>query len=171
MDWHFELRAATAQDADAISELLQCSFPTLMRPAYDDEALAPVLDLITRANPSLLDSGTYYLAEHATGLLVGCGGWTPERPGTRSIEPGIGHVRHFAVHPTYTRRGIGRAILELCVEKAREAGVRTLECYSSLNAEKFYGDLGFVRIREMAMELRPGVVLRCVLMCRDVHEE
>jgi len=49
--------------------------------------------------------------------------------------------------------------------------VKTLECYSSLNAEKFYRALGFVRIREMDMELKPPVVLRAVLMRRNLYDE
>jgi N-acetylglutamate synthase-like GNAT family acetyltransferase len=171
VDSRYKLRVATPQDADAVSELLQASYPKLMRPAYDEEAIAPALELMTRANQALLGSGTYYLAELATGRLVGCGGWSLERPGTRSVEPGIGHIRHFAVHPDCTRRGIGRTILELCDGAARAAGVRTFECYSSLNAEKFYRALGFVRIREIDMELRPLVVLRGVLMRRNLYDE
>jgi N-acetylglutamate synthase-like GNAT family acetyltransferase len=142
-----------------------------MRSAYDDDVLAPALELMTKANPSLLASGTYYVAELATGSLVGCGGWTPERPGTKSVEPGLGHIRHFAVHPDWTRRGVGRAILAFCDRAARAAGIRTFECYSSLNAETFYRALGFVRIREMDLELKPPVVLRGVLMRRNLYEE
>jgi GNAT superfamily N-acetyltransferase len=135
---------------------------------YDEELLAPALRLMTKANPSLLGSDTYYLAELPAGLLVGCGGWTLERPETGSVEPRVGHVRHFAVHPDWTRRGIGRAIFSFCERAAREAGVRTLECYSSLNAEKFYCALDFKRIRGMDIELQPHVVLRTVLMRRDL---
>jgi GNAT superfamily N-acetyltransferase len=142
-----------------------------MKSAYDEEALAPALDLMTKANPLLLGSGTYYLAEVATGLLVGCGGWTRERPGTKSVELGLAHVRHFAVHPDWTRCGIGRAIFTLCDRAARAAGVRAFECYSSLNAENFYRALSFVRIREMDMEFQPHVVLRGVLMRRNLYEE
>ena len=49
--------------------------------------------------------------------------------------------------------------------------MRTFECYSSLNAEKFYRALGFVRIREMDIELKPPLVLRGVLMRRNLYEE
>ena len=171
MDSPYELRIATPHDAEAVSELLRASYPRLMRSAYDEDVLAPALELMTKANPSLLDSGTYYLAELATGLLVGCGGWTRERPGTKTVEPGLGHVRHFAVHPDWTRGGIGRAILAFCERTARAAGVTTFECYSSLNAEKFYLALGFVRIREMDIELKPPLVLRGVLMRRNLYEE
>jgi len=170
MDWRYDVRVATPRDADAVSELLRASYPRLMRSAYDEGVLAPALELMTKVNTSLLDSGTYYLAELATGFLVGCGGWTLERPGTKSAEPGLAHVRHFAVHPDWTRRGIGRTLFELCDRAARAAGVRAFECYSSLNAENFYRALGFVRIREMDMELEPPVVLRGVLMRLDLHE-
>jgi GNAT superfamily N-acetyltransferase len=139
-----------------------------MASSYDEEVLAPALQLMTKANPSLLGSGTYYLAELSTGLLVGCGGWTLERPGTGTVEPRVGHVRHFAVHPDWTRRGIGRAIFSSCERAARSAGVMAFECYSSLNAEKFYRELDFKRIREMDIELQPHVALPAVLMRRDL---
>lgn len=171
MHSHYDLRVATPQDAEAVSGLLRTSYPKLMRSTYGDDVLAPALELMTKANPSLLNSGTYYVAELVTGSLVGCGGWTPERPGTKSVEPGLGHIRHFAVHPDWTRRGVGRAILAFCDRAARAAGTRTFECYSSLNAETFYRALGFVRIREMDLELKPPVVLRGVLMRRNLYEE
>ena len=164
----YELRTATPQDAESVSELLRYSYPRLMAPAYGEDELAAALEPMTRANPQLLSCGTYYVAELPTGMLVGCGGWTPERPGTTATEPGVGHIRHFAVHPDWTRRGIGRAILALCGRTARAAGVTVLECYSSLNAESFYRSSGFVRIRETRMELRPQVVLRAVLMRRHL---
>ena len=42
------------------------------------------------------------------------------------------------------------------------------ECYSSLNAESFYRALGFERSREIDLELRPGVLLRTVVMHREL---
>ena len=164
----YEVRVATLEDAAAVDRLLHASYPNLMASSYDEGVLAPALEVMTKANPSLLGSGTYYLAELSTGLLVGCGGWTLERPGAGTVEPRVGHVRHFAVHPDWTRRGIGRAIFGICERAARAAGLGAFECYSSLNAEKFYGALDFKRIREMDIELQPHVVLRAVLMRRDV---
>lgn len=167
----YEIRVATPEDAAAVDRLLHASYANLMASSYDEEVLAPALELMTKANPSLLGSGTYYLAEVPTGLLVGCGGWTLERPGTGSVEPRVGHVRHFAVHPDWIRRGIGRAIFTFCERAARAAGVMAFECYSSLNAEEFYGALNFKRIGEMDIELQPHVALRAVLMRRKLWEE
>jgi N-acetylglutamate synthase-like GNAT family acetyltransferase len=169
VDSGYKVRVAKLGDAEAVGRLLRASYPKLMASSYDEDVLAPALELMTKANPSLLGSGTYYLAESSTGLLVGCGGWSLERPGAGTVEPRLGHVRHFAVHPDWTRRGIGRAIFGLCESTARAAGVRVFECYSSLNAEKFYRALDFERVREMNIELLPPVVLGGVLMRRELN--
>jgi predicted N-acetyltransferase YhbS len=167
----YEVRVARPEDAAAVGQLLQASYPELMASSYDKELLAPALKLMTKANPSLLGSRTYYVAELPTGLVVGCGGWTLERPGTGTVEPHMGHIRHFATHPDWTRRGVGRAIYRLCESAARSAGVSAFECYSSLNAERFYSAFGFESIREIDVELQPGVVLRAVLMRRELKDE
>lgn len=164
----YAIRVAAPSDAEAVDRLLLAAYPKLMAPSYDEAAFAPALKLMTKANPALLGSGTYYLAELSPGHLVGCGGWTLARPGTGTIEPRLGHVRHFAVHPDWTRRGIGRAIFSVCERSARAAGVAAFECYSSLNAENFYRALGFQRIRELDIELQPHVALRGVLMRHDL---
>ena len=165
----FSVRVARPEDLRAVDELLKASYPALMASAYDPEALAPALKLMTRANPELLASGTYYVAETAAGLIVGCGGWTRERPGTTITEPALGHIRHFGTHPDWARRGVGRAIYRLCESAARAAGMKSFEAYSSLNGESFYRALGFERVREMDMEMSPQVVLRAVLMRRDIQ--
>lgn len=162
-------RVATPADAAAVDALLQASYPALMAPAYDAAALAPALSLMTRSNPALLGSGTFYVVESGTGMLIGCGGWTLERPGTGTVEPNLAHIRHFATHPDWTRRGVGRAIYERCEAAARAAGATAFECYSSLNAEAFYRGLGFARVRLIDLELRPDVRLPAVLMQRDIR--
>jgi GNAT superfamily N-acetyltransferase len=155
---------ATLADAVEVGRLLEASYPALMASAYGEAALAPALELMTRANPALLCSGTYYVATAPAGELVGCGGWTLEKPGTSTVEAGVAHLRHFATHPDWTRRGVGQAIYRQCEAAARSAGVLALECSASLNAERFYPALGVARVREIDLELRPGVALRSVLM-------
>ncbi|MFA7383778.1 MAG: GNAT family N-acetyltransferase [Desulfurivibrionaceae bacterium] len=164
----YEVRVASQKDAAAVDRLLQVSYPKLMASSYDNELLTPALKLMTKSNPSLLGSGTYYVAELSTGGVIGCGGWTLERPGTGAVERHMGHIRHFATHPGWTRRGVGRAIYRLCESAARSGGVIAFECYSSLNAEKFYSALGFENICEIDIELQPDVALRAVLMRREL---
>jgi N-acetylglutamate synthase-like GNAT family acetyltransferase len=164
----YVVRVAAPEDAERVGKLLAASYPPLMAGAYDERTLAPALKLMTRANPSLLASGTYYLAESFGHRVVGCGGWTLERPGTAVKEAGLAHIRHFATDAAWTRRGVGRALYDRCEADARLVGVRAFECYSSLNAEAFYAALGFRRVRAFSIELGPNVSLPAVLMSRKI---
>jgi GNAT superfamily N-acetyltransferase len=119
---------------------------------------------MTIAQPTLLRSGTYYLAETSGGILVGCGGWSIERPGSGEVLAGVAHIRHFCVHPEWTRQGVGRALYTRCRDDARDFGVTVLECYSTLNGEPFYAALGFERDRIFAVELPGGIALASVRM-------
>ena len=163
----YSVRKSNAADLGPVTELLQASYPVLMKSAYDSEMLDPALKLMTRANPKLLSSGTYYVAESESGTLVGCGGWTREQPGDDVIRDGIGHIRHFGTHPDWSRRGIGSGIYRLCEEDAREAGIHRFECYSSLNAEAFYSTLGFKRIAIVDIRMTPDVsIISCHMHCQ-----
>ncbi len=164
------IKVATPSDAADTTALLEAVYPVLMQGAYDPVVLARGLPLMTRANPALLNSGSFYLA---TGLaapepvVAGCGGWTRERPGTGEVEAGLGHIRHFATHPDWTGRGIAKSLLDRCVVHAPAAGVRRLECYSSLNAEGFYAAFGFAAVRPMDVHM--GTLLfPSILMTLDL---
>lgn len=162
----FSIRSADSRDANAVSELLRASYSVLMKPAYEAAVLGPALKLMTRANPLLLSSGTYYVAESSGGDLVGCGGWTHEPPGGGVVVSGVGHLRHFAVHPNWTRRGVGSAIYRLCQAEARAAGVQRFECQASLNALDFYSALGFRRAAVVDIQMAPDVLIKgCEMYC------
>jgi len=155
----FHVRVAEGADDAAVGALLRASYSTLMSASYPADVLAAALPLMTVARPELLMSGTFFVAvPDATGAaapatLIGCGGWTPERPGAGTVVPGVGHVRHFATHPAWIRAGIGRAIMSVIVDQARSAGSATLEALSSLGAEPFYAALGFEPIRATTVVL------------------
>jgi GNAT superfamily N-acetyltransferase len=155
------VRVAGPEDAAAVEATLRASYPTLMAPGYPADIFARALPPMVRANPALLRSGAYYLAEAADGPVAGCGGWSLVRPGAPDapIDPTLGHVRHFATHPAWVRRGVGRALFDRCVADAQGAGVRRFECYSSLGAEPFYAALEPVTI-----VLQPGITLPSVRM-------
>lgn len=158
------LRLAGPADAAAVTALLAACYPRLMASAYPPAVLAVALPLMTRANPALLASGSYYLAEGADGALLGCGGWTPDRPGRGDVRPGLAHIRHFATHPTATGQGIGRALFTRCLADATAAGFDRFECYASLNAVGFYAALGFIEAERTAVAMGDGIAFPCVLM-------
>jgi GNAT superfamily N-acetyltransferase len=136
------VRVACPQDGAAVEAVLGASYPDLMAAGYSADVLARALPLMVRANPALLCSGSYYVAEAHDGTVVGCGGWTSERPGAAGapIDPTLGHIRHFATHPEWTRRGVARALLRRCLTDARAKGVRRFECYLNAAAALLGGE-------------------------------
>ena len=120
---------------------------------------------MTRANPALLASGTYYVAE-IDGRIVSCGGWSRNKIGGPST-PRLFHIRHFATHPDHVRRGAAGAILKRCIGEAAAGGAHELEVLSSLPAEPFYAGHEF---RTMAAVHVPmsGAAFACMLMRRTV---
>ena len=153
----FQLRVANSKDAAAVEEVLKASYPVLMAVAYDEVVLTSVIELITKANISLLTSGTYYVAEADDNLVVGCGGWTIEKPpGADDAGNESGHLRHFGTSQAWIRRGIGRAIFRQCESDAKLVNVKKLEVCSSLNAEQFYTSLGFERIKIISVAIGPN---------------
>lgn len=162
----FTVRTTVAADQPSVTTLLKVSYPALMRSAYSPTVLSAVLPLITQANPTLLASDTFYLAETQYKDVIGCGGWTWERPGTRQIEVELGHIRHFATHPAWVGQSVGRSIYTVCEQATRAVGIKRLECYASLNAEGFYAALGFRSVRRLDVPLVLGYSIPSVLMER-----
>lgn len=167
----FVTRVATSEDKAAVEEVLAASYPTLMASAYNQDILAPTLVLITKASPSLLGSGTYYVVETRDGVAIGCGGWTRETPpGSDEVTTGIGHLRHFGTHPKWICCGVGRAIYERCAAAASAEGIGAFEVLSSLNGEGFYSALGFERVRQALVAIGPDISFPSVLMRRELPQ-
>lgn len=168
----FVTRVATLEDQAAVENLLTVSYPALMASSYDQSILVPTLALITKANPLLLRSGTYYVVEARDGTVIGCGGWTREAPpGIDRATTTLGHLRHFGTHPQWIRRGVGRAIWERCIAAACVEGIWTFEVLSTLNGEEFYSALGFDRVREVFVAIGPDISFPCVLMRRELPQD
>jgi N-acetylglutamate synthase-like GNAT family acetyltransferase len=161
----FALRVARPEDAAPVSAVLTASYGTFYRGWYRDDILDRALPAMTRANPRLLASGTYYVAESG-GRVVSCGGWSRDKMGGPS-PPGLFHIRHFGTHPDHVRRGAAGAILERSISEAEAAGARELEVLSSLPAEAFYAGHEF---RPMAVVHAPmgGAAFACMLMRRPI---
>jgi N-acetylglutamate synthase-like GNAT family acetyltransferase len=158
------IRAAIPADTDAVSILLEASYSRLLVTSYDSNILRLALPYMIKSNPALLDSGTYYVAETTPGILVGCGGWTAAKPGSGEITEGEAHIRHFAIHPEWTRRGIGTSLLDRCIRDARLFGISKLHCFSTLNAAPFYRASGFDTIGSIDVPMGstfPAVLMKC----------
>ena len=161
------IRPSGRDDLATIDALLSQSYPVLLKDAYAPSVLVTALPLISRAQPNLISSGTYFVVEDQDGI-VGAGGWTWAAPqgGVSPID--MGHIRHVVTSHTRTRKGIGRALMARIFETARSAGVKFLDCQSTLTARPFYKACGFDEIGPIEIMLRPGIAFPAVRMQRQI---
>jgi N-acetylglutamate synthase-like GNAT family acetyltransferase len=164
----FLIRIAKPEDSDGVGTLLVASYSSLLTARYESDMLARALPHLTKANPTLLASCTYYVAEAEPGNLSGCGGWTAARPGSEETAEGEAHIRHFATHPGWIRRGIGSALLARCIGDARSFGIWKMHCFSTLNAEPFYWAAGFDTVGPIDVQLGLDMAFPGIWMSREI---
>ena len=162
------VRATTSADLAVVDALFARSYPALLKADYKPSVLVTALPLISRAQPRLLSSGTFYVIEDEDGTVLGAGGWSRAAPGGAREAAGFGHVRHVVTDHRSTRRGVGRALMTYVLDQARGAGLRRLACQSTLTAVPFYAACGFRALGEVAVPLRPGITFPAVAMERDL---
>jgi len=91
-------------------------------------------------------------------------------------ETDAAKVRALFVHPDFTRRGIGRMILERCEQEARKRGFKRAEIGATLAGVDFYRSMGYEVLLEQGVkgfeerELGNGEVLKLVRMGRKLDE-
>src|SRR3954465_3721555 len=119
------LRLARETDVSALEALIPASVRALQASYYSSAQMEAALGPVFGVDRQLIRDGTYFVAE-CDGLIAGCGGWSKRRSlyggdGGREGEDVLldpqhdaARVRAFFVHPSWARRGIGRAIMVAC---------------------------------------------------------
>lgn len=172
-------RLATAADAPAIAALMRASVLDLFPRFYDAEQTASAAVHIAHLDPRLIEDGTYFVHE-AGGEVVACGGWS--RRGKlytgsgeagdddRLLDPATepARVRAMFVRGDWTRRGLGRAILDACERAAAAEGFTELVLVATLPGEPLYRAFGFRETERVQVEMPDGVSVECVAMHRPV---
>ena len=142
----YQIRKATIADRKQIQELIGNSARHLSS-EYSDEQIEAALKQVFGVDTSLIDDGTYFVAERAH-ELIGCGGWSRRRTlfggdqfserDSSELDPESepARIRAFFIHPNFARQGIARAILTRCENEAQDHGFHSLELMSTLPAEE-----------------------------------
>ncbi len=154
MNEAFSLRSATADDIDALEVLIPLSVRVLHAPYYSADQMEAALGPVFGVDRQLIADGTYYVVEHS-GQIVGCGGWSrrlsefggdqarSEPDAALNPQRDPARIRAFFVHPSWTRRGIGRAILSACEAALLKAGFHQAMLVATLAGEALYLSAGY----------------------------
>jgi GNAT superfamily N-acetyltransferase len=169
------LRLATLADAEAIDALMKASASEIFPRFYGPEEAASAVRFVAQVEPSLIEDGTFFVLED-DGELVACGGWSRRNrlytgsgeaaDDARLLDPATepAKVRAMFVRANWTRRGLGRRILEECEAAARREGFRRLGLMATLPGLPLYEAYGFRRLEELHVVLEDGVRISCVSM-------
>jgi GNAT superfamily N-acetyltransferase len=173
------LRVATLEDAEAVEALMKESAAVLFARYYDERQTASGVRYVAEADPLLLGDGTYFVLE-ADGEMVACGGWSRrDRIHTgsgnhdddaRLLDPATepARVRAMFVRAEWTRRGLGRRILEECEAAARREGFGELILNATLPGVPLYAAFGFEPTGDLAVTMPDGVAIDCVSMRKPI---
>jgi len=103
--------------------------------------------------------------------------WNGAPAGTATTivySPALAWIGMVLVHPDHRRRGIGRALLERCIEHLRERGVRCIKLDATPAGKQVYDGFGFkdewtlTRWEHAAAQWPKAEVTSGIRDCRDV---
>jgi len=174
------LRLATRADVPAIDALMKASTRALFPSFYDERQTASSVIHFAHVDTALVDDRTYLVLEAGT-ELVGCGGWSrrdklfsgssDQEGRARLLDPITepARVRAMFVRGDWTRRGLGRAIIDACERAARAEGFQTLALMATLPGEPLYRASGFREIERVTITMPDGVTKAAVAMERAIE--
>ena len=173
------LRVATAADIHAMADVMRASVLELFPHFYDERQTASAAVHIAHVDPILVADGTYFVHD-AGSEIVACGGWSrrgrlytgsgDSEDDDRLLDPDTeaAHIRAMFVRPDWTRRGLGRAILQAGHDAARAEGFQRLDLGATLPGVPLYRAFGFREVEPFVVTMPDGVTLDAVVMERPI---
>lgn len=163
----FTHRIAKLADVPNIIQLMQASIEDNMKAFLSKQEIEAAKETMG-VDQTLIDDRTYFVIETQVNekqIMVGCGGWGKRRTlyggnhtvgrddslSDSSFEPA--RIRAMYTHPDWTRRGIGKLLIQLGEDAAKQAGFKTIELGSTLPGEPLYRAMGFT---EVSREITAG---------------
>jgi GNAT superfamily N-acetyltransferase len=147
-------RAATEADIPELRDLMAAAISELQKAFLTPEQIE-ASRAIMGLDTQLIRDGTYFVITDGE-QIVGCGGWSrratayggdasPGRDaGLLDPDRDPARVRAMYTHPDFTRRGVGRMILTLCENAARQEGFREVMLVATAAGRPLYEACGYL---------------------------
>lgn len=173
------IRLATTNDLPEIARVMERAIAELQKPFLDAEQIAASRRSMGLDRQLVADQ-TYFCVEVGA-TLAGCGGWSKratlyggdhsaETRDDRMLDPERepARVRAMYTDPDFTRRGIGRLILDTCEDAARAAGFHRLEMMATAAGEPLYAACGYRVVQRVDRMAADGVAVPGAVMAKDL---
>jgi len=121
------LRDYQEPDADEVNQLALAAFQEFSTQYSDWPALASFYGRMS----SLVEHGEIMVAELAGSIVGAVAYFPPHRPKAAYFEKGWPIIRSLVVDPTCRRMGVGRALTEECIGRARRDGSSVIALHTS----------------------------------------
>ena len=168
-------RLAQTDDLPALHALMARSIAGLQNDFLSPEQVS-ASDQVMGLDTQLVIDQTYFLVE-SDGVVAGCGGWSWRATlfgGDNSVvtrapvplDPAVdaAKIRAMYTDPDFVRRGIGRHILMLCENAARDAGFARVEMMATLAGVPLYHACGYRDVEGVNAVTRAGIVIPMIRM-------
>ena len=144
---NFVIRDFLASDTDAVNRLAVAAFEEF-RTAYSDW-MGMVANI---SNTSTLAAVGELIVAECAGMIIGAVTYVaPDRPKAAFFDGAWPIVRMLVVDPKYRGKGIGGALMQECVRRAKRDRADVLALHSSpimTAALAMYRDMGFAHHRD-----------------------
>lgn len=165
----FGLRIATLEDIPAIEAVMRASMAAILPQFLDEKQVARSSESMG-IDRLLISDGTYFLVM-AGEKVAGCGGWSRRRTlyggdattgrddelADPRTEPA--KIRAMYTHPDFTRRGIGRLLLDAGEAAARAEGFTAMEMGSTAPGRPLYEACGYEVAEDVSPESADGTTV------------
>lgn len=174
-------RTAVMEDVEALQALIAVSARGLNSEHYTPEQVESILKYVYGVDTQLIRDQTYFVVEDGS-TCIGCGGWSRRKTlyggdqhkadaPDNLLDPATdaARIRAFFVHPNWSRKGVGSALMQACEQAAKQAGFQQMELMATLTGELLYARFGFEVVEESDVTLPDGNVMKVRRMTKAIE--
>jgi ribosomal protein S18 acetylase RimI-like enzyme len=145
----FSIRRPLPAELAPLGDLVVAAYDAIGANEEDDEYVPVLRDVARRSREAVVLAAV----DDETGALLGCVTYVPDdaNPWAEHLRDGEASIRMLAVDPAAQGRGVGSALVEACLARARAEGRSGVFLHSlpiMTAAQRIYERLGFRRVPE-----------------------